>query len=57
VIKEMKGTPMLEITHPDRRKATTMPELKIDGTALTGVSETTLWTLYCRATKRAEPSP
>jgi O-methyltransferase involved in polyketide biosynthesis len=57
VIKEMKGTPMLEITHPDRRKATTMPELKIDGTALTGVSETTLWTLYCRATeaRRAQP--
>jgi O-methyltransferase involved in polyketide biosynthesis len=34
-----------------------MPDLKVDASTLTGVSETTLWTLYCRAHEASRSDP
>ena len=34
-----------------------MPDSKVDASALTGVSETTLWTLYCRAQEASRTDP
>jgi O-methyltransferase involved in polyketide biosynthesis len=34
-----------------------MPNSKVDARTLTGVSETTLWTLYCRAHEASRSDP
>jgi len=34
-----------------------MPDSKVDASALTGVSETTLWTLYCCAHEASRTDP